>query len=71
MRLILHIWRQKSPSAPGKMVRYDMNNADQEMSVLEMLDVLNEERRGPIIDNARDDGAPARGTSGGSDGLLV
>src|SRR3954453_15367648 len=43
MRLILHIWRQKSPSAPGKMVRYDMNNADHEMSVLEMLDVLNED----------------------------
>ena len=43
MRLILHIWRQKSPSTPGKMVRYDMNNADHEMSVLEMLDVLNED----------------------------
>jgi len=43
MRLTLHIWRQKGPQAQGKMVRYQMDNVDQEMSVLEMLDVLNEE----------------------------
>lgn len=43
MKLILHIWRQKNPSAPGKMVRYEVNNANDEMSMLELLDVLNEE----------------------------
>ncbi|HLJ50751.1 MAG TPA: succinate dehydrogenase/fumarate reductase iron-sulfur subunit [Bryobacteraceae bacterium] len=43
MRLILHIWRQKSPAQRGQMVRYEMNNVNPDMSVLEMLDVLNEE----------------------------
>ena len=43
MRLILHIWRQKNPSTPGKMVRYEMNNANPDMSMLECLDVLNED----------------------------
>ena len=43
MKLILHIWRQKGPSAPGKMRRYPMDNLSDEMSVLEMLDVLNEQ----------------------------
>jgi len=42
MRLILHVWRQKNAAAPGKMVRYEMNDVDGEMSVLEALDVLNE-----------------------------
>ncbi len=43
MRLILHIWRQKNASSPGKMVRYEMNNANEDMSMLECLDVLNEQ----------------------------
>lgn len=43
MRLILNIWRQEKPQAKGKLVRYEMNNVDQEMSILECLDVLNEE----------------------------
>ncbi len=43
MRLILHIWRQKSPAQRGQMVRYEMNDVNPDMSVLEMLDVLNEE----------------------------
>jgi succinate dehydrogenase / fumarate reductase iron-sulfur subunit len=42
MRLILHIWRQKNASAPGRMVRYEMNEANEDMSMLECLDVLNE-----------------------------
>ena len=42
MRLILHIWRQKNASSQGKMVRYDIDYADAEMSMLECLDVLNE-----------------------------
>jgi succinate dehydrogenase / fumarate reductase iron-sulfur subunit len=43
MKLTLQIWRQKNANAEGKMVRYEMPNLDHEMSVLEMLDVLNEE----------------------------
>ncbi len=42
MRIILHIWRQKNPEAPGKMVRYEVPDANEHMSFLEMLDVLNE-----------------------------
>src|SRR4029078_3173826 len=43
MRIILHIWRQPSASAPGRMVRYEVPNVNHEMSFLEMLDVLNED----------------------------
>ncbi len=43
MNLTLHIWRQKNASSPGKMVRYEVKDVNPEMSVLEMLDVLNEE----------------------------
>ena len=43
MRLVLNIWRQKNAAAPGQMVRYELNNVDGEMSMLEALDVLNEE----------------------------
>jgi succinate dehydrogenase / fumarate reductase, iron-sulfur subunit len=42
MNLILHVWRQKSSKAPGRMVRYEMPNVSPDMSFLEMLDVLNE-----------------------------
>jgi succinate dehydrogenase / fumarate reductase iron-sulfur subunit len=43
MRLILHVWRQKSPKARGKMVRYDARDVNPDMSMLELLDVVNEE----------------------------
>src|SRR5215472_16519155 len=43
MRLILHIWRQKSPASGGKMVRYEAKTVNPDMSFLEMLDVLNED----------------------------
>jgi len=43
MNLILHIWRQKNAAARGRMVRYDVGNANPHMSFLEMLDVLNED----------------------------
>jgi len=43
MRIILHVWRQRSASEPGRMVRYEVNNVNPHMSFLEMLDVLNEE----------------------------
>src|SRR5512132_2152117 len=43
MKIALHVWRQKNSSSPGRMVRYDMNQVNPDMSVLEMLDVLNED----------------------------
>ena len=42
MNLILHVWRQKSASGAGRMVRYEAK-ANPDMSFLEMLDVLNED----------------------------
>lgn len=42
MKLTLNIWRQTGPTAPGKMVRYDLSDVNPDMSFLEMLDVLNE-----------------------------
>jgi succinate dehydrogenase / fumarate reductase iron-sulfur subunit len=43
MNLTLHVWRQPSRSAPGKMERYEAKNISPDMSFLEMLDVVNEE----------------------------
>jgi succinate dehydrogenase / fumarate reductase iron-sulfur subunit len=42
MRLIFHIWRQPARSKPGRMVRYEPNDLNPDMSMLEALDVLNE-----------------------------
>ena len=43
MRLIMNIWRQKNTSSAGSMVRYEMPNVSEDMSMLEALDVLNED----------------------------
>ncbi|PWU10943.1 MAG: succinate dehydrogenase [Terriglobia bacterium] len=43
MRLTLHIWRQRNAQEKGRMVRYEVPNVNQDMSFLEMLDVLNED----------------------------
>ena len=43
MRIVLHVWRQKSPGSRGQMVRYQIPNVSHHMSFLEMLDVLNEQ----------------------------
>ena len=42
MNLILHVWRQRSASEPGRMVRYEARDINTHMSFLEMLDVVNE-----------------------------
>jgi succinate dehydrogenase / fumarate reductase iron-sulfur subunit len=42
MNLTLHVWRQKSATAPGQMVRYQADGISEHMSFLEMLDVVNE-----------------------------
>jgi len=41
MHLTLHVWRQKSASLKGKMVRYAADDINPAMSFLEMLDVVN------------------------------
>src|SRR5437588_47755 len=42
MNLILKIWRQKDSDAPGRFETYEAKDVLQDMSFLEMLDVLNE-----------------------------
>lgn len=43
MRLTLKIWRQEDANAKGKIVDYDLDGVEEDMSFLEMLDVLNEQ----------------------------
>ena len=42
MKLLLKIWRQKNASDKGQMVDYPLDGVEEDMSFLEMLDVLNE-----------------------------
>jgi len=42
MNLILHVWRQENADAAGKMVVYQADDINPNMSFLEMLDVVNE-----------------------------
>ncbi len=42
MNLTLYVWRQKSPQDKGRLVRYKARDISQDMSFLEMLDVVNE-----------------------------
>jgi succinate dehydrogenase iron-sulfur subunit len=42
MNLTLHVWRQPSADAPGRMERYEAHDISPDMSFLEMLDVVNE-----------------------------
>lgn len=43
MKIKLKIWRQNSAKEKGKLVSYKLDNVSEDMSFLEMLDVLNEE----------------------------
>jgi succinate dehydrogenase / fumarate reductase iron-sulfur subunit len=43
MHVTLHVWRQAGPDAPGTMETYDVPDISEEMSFLEMLDVVNED----------------------------
>ncbi|HLW75732.1 MAG TPA: succinate dehydrogenase/fumarate reductase iron-sulfur subunit [Bryobacteraceae bacterium] len=43
MKLTFHIWRQHDRTTKGRMVRYEAANLNPDMSMLEALDVLNEE----------------------------
>lgn len=42
MNLTLKIWRQEGPTTKGGLVTYEMSDVSEDMSFLEMLDVLNE-----------------------------
>jgi succinate dehydrogenase / fumarate reductase iron-sulfur subunit len=42
LNLVLNVWRQKGPDAPGEFVRYEAPHITAHMSFLEMLDVVNE-----------------------------
>ncbi len=50
MNLVLHVWRQASPSAPGQFVRYDATDMSPDMSFLELLDAVNERLLGAQAD---------------------
>ena len=41
MKLKLKIWRQKNSQSQGKLIDYEIDNISEDMSFLEMLDVLN------------------------------
>ena len=43
MDLVLYVWRQPGPGAPGRMERYEARGVNEDSSFLEMLDVVNEE----------------------------
>ena len=43
MRLTLNVWRQPSTKSKGFFVKYEANDVSEEMSFLEMLDVVNED----------------------------
>ena len=43
MKITLKVWRQKSGTTPGEFKTYTMNEVSEDMSFLEMFDVLNEE----------------------------
>jgi succinate dehydrogenase / fumarate reductase iron-sulfur subunit len=42
MKLNLRIWRQAGPDQPGRLEDYPASNVSEDMSFLEMLDVINE-----------------------------
>ena len=42
MKVNLRIWRQAGPNAAGRMVEYTLDGVSEDMSFLEMLDLLNE-----------------------------
>jgi succinate dehydrogenase / fumarate reductase, iron-sulfur subunit len=46
VNLTLRVWRQASPSAPGRLVDYKATGISPDMSFLEMLDVLNQQLLG-------------------------
>ena len=46
MKLTLNVWRQPGPGRAGRLVHYEVDEVDENMSFLEMLDMLNERLAG-------------------------
>ena len=42
MKVTLRVWRQTGPNSPGALQSYDVDNVTEQMSILDVLDVLNE-----------------------------
>ena len=42
MKIVLRIWRQHDPGAPGRFLRYDLDDVSPDTTLLEALDGLNE-----------------------------
>jgi len=42
VNLTLHIWRQKNPKSPGRLVKYKVEGISPDQSFLEMIDQLNQ-----------------------------
>src|ERR671926_1983389 len=42
LHLTVNVWRQSGPDEPGRMVTYDVPDINEDMSFLEMLDILND-----------------------------
>ena len=42
MKINLKVWRQKNNNTAGKLVEYHLDNVSEDMSFLEMFDVLND-----------------------------
>jgi succinate dehydrogenase / fumarate reductase iron-sulfur subunit len=43
VRITLRVWRQPDATSKGKMVKYQLDDVEEDMSFLEMMDVLNEQ----------------------------
>jgi succinate dehydrogenase / fumarate reductase iron-sulfur subunit len=43
MKITVRVWRQAGPDAPGALVDYEVDGVTEDMSFLEMLDILNEQ----------------------------
>src|SRR3954453_24127913 len=42
MNLTLHVWRQKNAKSEGRMIQYQARDISEELSLLEMLDFVNQ-----------------------------
>ncbi len=70
MTIHLRVWRQAGPEAPGRLVDYTVTEANEHMSFLELLDVLNEQLIGKGQDPVEFDSDCREGICG-SCGLMV
>ena len=70
MRITLNIWRQPNAASEGAMHRYELDNVSEDMSFLEMLDVLNEQLMAEGVEPVAFDSDCREGICG-SCGLMI